>query len=542
MKKNIIIAALAAATALFVSASCTKQDTDLQVVNGAKVFTASIAQVQTKTSLGTYEGHGNVIFWDKRDSILINKETFYSAEPNSKKPEYAEFLYCGGPEPKAPYEAIFPASLYVDNWYMQGYCFPQVQEYRAGKFNAPMYAESKNERLMFQNICGVIHLSLTGTDKVRRIEVTSKTKYLHGVFKIDKKGENDYTAVIDDTAGDFYDNHKTVTLDCGEDGVQLDEEDATDFYLYLPANSFDTEDLSVRIVSTDDKVYTKTAANQVEVGANKVYTFNWDVTFSAPYLIPGEFTVDANGTKVKFSRGNLRATFGGQDYWWGFAENQFVYIGGDSGNISIGGTPNYGDVVDLFGWSTDSPYNNRGINTIGEYVAEYCGGNFNDWGNIFTAGPYNWRTLSRDEWNYLLFTRSTSYAKASVSNVRGLILYPDNFVSTEIYGKIKDLIGKIISVPNESTAPFPEESIDLGLWREMETAGVVFLPYAGGREGSSYNNNDGMYWTSTPSDEEGSSYFLNFNGDDVDFGAAGRYYGRSVRLVTTVSQDVIANE
>lgn len=275
MKKNIILAVFAAATALLVSTSCTKQD-DLPAVSGAKVFTASIAQVQTKTSLGTYKGYDNVLFWDKRDSILINKETFYSAEPNSEKPGVAEFMHCGGPEPKAPYEAIFPASLYVDEWYMQGYCFPQVQEYRAGKFNAPMYAYDENKHLLFNNICGVIRFSLKGTEKIQSIELTSKEKYINGAFKVVKEGEYDYKAEIDDTAGDFYDYNRIVTLSCGN-GVQLSKEDSTDFFIYLPETHFAAGDLSVRVTTAEGKSFEKTATSAVTVEKNTVYTFNWEV-------------------------------------------------------------------------------------------------------------------------------------------------------------------------------------------------------------------------------------------------------------------------
>ena len=288
MKKNIIIAALAAATALFVSASCTKQDTDLQAVSGAKVFTASIEQVQTKTSLGTYEGHErpvNVIFWDKRDSILINKETFYSAEPDSENPMSAEFLHCGGPEPKAPYEAIFPASLY--DRHLKAYCFPRVQEYRAGKFNAPMYAYDENKHLLFKNICGVICFSLKGTEKIQSIELTSQAKDINGVFKVVESVKEDYTAEIDlDAEGYKYDaNTKTVTLYCGKDGVQLSKTDSTNFFIYLPETHFAAEDLSVRVTTADGKSFEKTASNPVTVEKNTVYTFNWEVDATVQHTL-----------------------------------------------------------------------------------------------------------------------------------------------------------------------------------------------------------------------------------------------------------------
>lgn len=85
--------------------------------------------------------------------------------------------------------------------------------------------------------------------------------------------------------------------------------------------------------------------------------------------------------------------------------------------------------IDLFAWGTgDDPM------FVGECSKDDYGykESFTDWGynpigNDFT---YTWRTLTSEEWEYLLFGRLNSQAfcgLAKVNNIQGLIILPDNF-------------------------------------------------------------------------------------------------------------------
>lgn len=46
-----------------------------------------------------------------------------------------------------------------------------------------------------------------------------------------------------------------------------------------------------------------------------------------PNLLSGVFSVNGESHKVRFSRGNLQATYNGSAWSWAFAEHQWDYIG-----------------------------------------------------------------------------------------------------------------------------------------------------------------------------------------------------------------------
>ncbi len=67
--------------------------------------------------------------------------------------------------------------------------------------------------------------------------------------------------------------------------------------------------------------------------------------------IAGLFSVGAD-KQIFFSKGNLQATYDGSSWEWGFAANQWDYIGDAAANtkISGNGTVSENGTVDLFGW------------------------------------------------------------------------------------------------------------------------------------------------------------------------------------------------
>lgn len=493
MKKNIIIATLVAASALLASISCTKQD-DVQSVSEAKVFTATIEQGLTKTTLKE-----SLVFWDKEDSINI-KGAIYSALPSKEKPTSATFTLVDGESPEAPYEAVYPASL----WQKGTYCFPDVQYYQAGRFNAPMFAMSSNENLTFNSICGVICLRLTSQDEsetiVRRIVLATKGELVSGPFKVDKdeNGTDNWRAYMMKGGN----GSSTVTLDCGEEGVTLDQSEPKEFYIYLPARTYESG-MTVSIESTnpDCSAYEMHTSDEVSVECNSVYSFNWEVGFETQppytaYTLPYVFSVGPNNCDtVHFSRGNLQATYtGSSQFSWKFAENQYDFIGDNSGNSKQfeGTTLAEGDVIDLFCWSTDN-------NQYGTISAENSfEETFVNWGQAINNG--SWFTLSGGkggEWQYLLETRKVNggsgigYTYERLYDelvcgmkISGVIIFPDGFVDQNVW-KTK-----------------------YKTWNDLAYAGIVFLPKAGFqywnwdsgiRSYENYNSDKGAYWSSSSS-------------------------------------------
>ena len=238
-----------------------------------------------------------------------------------------------------------------------------------------------------------------------------------------------------------------------------------------------------------------------------------DIVTAPEGALNGQFTVSAGGDKVYFSKGNLK--YNGSA--WSFFDNQYDYY-----------TSYSADAWDHFGWSTSAT--TYGMNTS-QSNGDYSG-DFVDWGATMGDG---WRTLTKDEWTYLLNTRSAStvggtenarYAKAKVNDVQGVILFPDSYTHP-------DGVAAPVGVNAEGETGWNGNSYTVADWTKMETAGCVFLPAAGSRNGSSVNNPGtvGRYWSATPEDTS-HAYGVVFNSGSLNpahFGS--RMLGYSVRLV-----------
>ena len=203
-----------------------------------------------------------------------------------------------------------------------------------------------------------------------------------------------------------------------------------------------------------------------------------------------KFSVSAN-KQVSFSRGNLQ--YHPYNDEWRFASSQLTYIGYNNENIRY----SYSGWIDLFGWGTG---NNPTLTS--SYSDDYY--YFSDWGKnkIGDEDAYTWRTMTSDEWKYLLKERknySSLQGIAEVDGVNGLILLPDGWICPR----------KITFVSGTSN-----QSFDAKQWKKLEDTGAVFLPAAGMRSKSgSYIycddiGNKGYYWSSTSYDNSNYRYAL----------------------------------
>lgn len=222
--------------------------------------------------------------------------------------------------------------------------------------------------------------------------------------------------------------------------------------------------------------------------------------------VNGVFSVSAT-KKVRFSKGNLQYIGSTTPAYWKFAENQWDYLGTSTGQDS--GTTTVDR--DLFGWATSGYYcgsscympfdiNNSYSATYGPSYSNLTGEYANaDWGvyNAIDNGgnaPGMWRTLSSDEWTYVMAQRDTPskilFAKAVVNGVNGVVLLPDDWVGTNF----------TLAFINNKTAHYDSNVISENDWNNvLEPKGAVFLPAAGTRSGAtvSYSGSNGMYWSSS---------------------------------------------
>ncbi|MEE0922447.1 MAG: hypothetical protein U0L47_08135 [Paludibacteraceae bacterium] len=223
--------------------------------------------------------------------------------------------------------------------------------------------------------------------------------------------------------------------------------------------------------------------------------------------------------QVYFSPGNLQ--YHPANEKWRFAENQTDYIGEDNSNIS----DTYNGWLDLFGWSTASTYFGVSTSKYGYY------GSFVDWGTnkIGDDAPNTWRTLTHDEWDYVVFNRpnaSSLRGVAQVNGVNGLILLPDNWTCP---AGVTFKSGFHSSEWGDYAA---YQIFTAEQWSKLESAGTVFLPAAGYRDVSyvSYVQRRGYYWSASEDNDSG-AYPLDFNSGAAGRYGGSRYCGRAVRLV-----------
>ena len=236
----------------------------------------------------------------------------------------------------------------------------------------------------------------------------------------------------------------------------------------------------------------------------------------------GTFSVSAD-KQVTFSKGNLQYHPANDE--WRFAENQTDYIGDANSNCSS----TYNGWLDLFGWSTNAT--NFGVSTSTDWVNDYLG-SFVDWGTnkIGNDAPNAWRTLSYDEWKYLLNNRpnaSSLKGVAQVNGVNGLIFLPDNWTCP---AGVTFKSGFHSKSSVEAYGQYQTFSADQ--WSKLESAGAVFLPAAGYRLGSNVVSvqDGGFYWSATEYNSN-YAYFLDFLSGEAGVSFIGRYCGLSVRLV-----------
>ena len=262
-------------------------------------------------------------------------------------------------------------------------------------------------------------------------------------------------------------------------------------------------------VSTDMQSGVITVSEQGAPDNKVVITVTREGMVVKPAFKYAYFSVDSD-KKVMFSPGNLQyqATTG----IWRFAEFQYDIIGTDNANIS----DSYSGWIDLFGWGTG------GNPTLYESSAQADYSSYYEWGNHSISNddydkPYygQWVTLTKYEWNYLVFKRKNAaslFSLGTANGVPGAIVLPDDW-------QLPAGMSFVTSADIDSDHPFDANTYSASEWAVMEKAGAVFLPAAGHRLktdvtldevdvlGTKYPCAYGEYWSSTALNNYSAYYF-----------------------------------
>ena len=493
MRKTIVM--LAAAAMVFGAVSCNKEKETNDLSNRPVRLTATTEGYgDTKTDL-----HGHALTWSDGDQIKVMCENFTTADVYQVREggsNHAEFVYAGDeanePTLVAPFQAGYPAEYW--NADVTTITLPSAQNYVAnGMEKFPMYGEvAEGMGVDFKNLCGVIRLRLVKpNESVTKIAITT-TNYLNGAFSVsmDENGLPVMEHLNGGTNGD--------TLYCAEP-VSINS--ATDFYIYLPAGTYNP--MRIEVFNNRGLLCSMDATQAITIERNKITTIAPPAESLKFQTCTGLITVALeNGVRrqVRFAQGNLIYDNG----TWKIAEHEYdVYK--QNG-------------VDIFRWSTVN--NNYGLGD-----ADYNGA-FNDWG--FTIGQ-NFRTLTSDEWGVVLiggqgninsYNRSENYTRGTITvgddTYYGYIILPDLQYSNNIPNCPR-------KVDNYTTYTYTYEQ-----WQVLQAHGVAFLPVA--KNGTS-TRPAWQYWTATEVAGTNNANTQNVGVTANGAGTYGKEQRKPVRLV-----------
>jgi len=494
------------------AAACSKEN------NGLLELSAEGYGSAAKTSVS-----GLTVQWESGDQVRLNRST-YSVSVSDGKAYVSSSL-------SGEVYGWSPASLVGATWtrtsHVLSFTFPSEYTctYSAGrqKIDLPMaaYASSASDGVCFRHLSAGIRVLTTNLTEqalvLDSVVVSSALYKLSGYV----------TATLADDAAPAIEAESgsgRVVVRMGED-VSLAASHADTVEVQVPIRPIGEGDLTI-------EVYAHRRGDAVSIsGVPTVYKsvrYHFSGTHSSSALgrnvlltagvrlgesTPSEevdhslFSVAAE-RKVRFAKGNLQYTDGA----WQFAADQYTTLAGQSD-----------DGRDLFGWGTSSNPNLISSST-GDYTT------FNDWGNNTISGATGFRTLTAEEWAYLLGSRgSASYAKANLMGEHyGLILLPDDY-------EHPSGLAAIVGLNEEGNNSWSANQYTSGEWAQMEAAGAVFLPAAGYRVAGGNNmisaGSQGCYWSSTASGTNNATRLL-FNETELTASNTNsRSVGCSVRLV-----------
>ena len=435
------------------------------------------------------------------------------------------------------------------------------------------YVEEGTTWLHFRNLCALLKVSIHTLESYDSIQV---------VFPTGTKVWGNGTINSSTYTVDMTDEGDRNVIGLRFDSPQPGSAGGRSYYIMIPKAVVPAGTVQMKVFYNKNNThkvttFTMTLQNEATLAENRIHTLG---NFSVDL---GLFSVSPT-LKVVFSPGNLQwaykpmpgmptyehstATAGTNDYklgTWSFAESQYEIIG--AGNVNASST--YSGGIDLFGWGTSGyngtlPYDLNSFYTGSSDITHAANNEYYDWGMFNSI--YNpktgvtdlygsWRTLTIDEWDYVINKRGGNldqwelawwrFNMLSVVNdndhsdilFRGLLLYPDGVTSQppcityDDYNK---------SWYKNTTNPI---TITKSEFDALDALGCAFLPSAGqalkpaNGEFEHSGHNLGNYWSATKGlsdkayymkfQDTGGPIFTTTNSND-------RKLGFSVRLVQDV--------
>lgn len=470
-----------ASVLLVLAATSCKKETENDLSNRPVRFTATIEESQNdnKTQLSGYN-----LVWQEGDEVAVvctgvtSKEIYLPQNAGRQ----VGFVYGGDmanePTLETPIKAGYPADYFSND--LSTITLPCHQNYVANSMEKfPMYGETETHGINFKNMCGVLRVRLVKPgENVTKIAVTTTT-HINGTYSVSMNSEG--LPVMEHVSG----GTNGDTLYCAEP-VSIDN--ATNFYIYLPAGSYSP--MRIEVFNDRGLLCSMESTVAINIERNKITTVAPPANKLNFTLVSGLISVSAN-LQVRFASGNLVRENGE----WRFADNQYDIYNSQSDRT----------IRDKFGWSTATT--NYGLNS----TSSTCTGDFVDWGELF-GSESNWRTLSISELTWTRVGQTSQYsdsyrgckagsAKIMLDNTNyaeGIVLMPDNFKASDLPSGITFYCRKYNGTRPAGVAEYQENEWTLSQWEILEKEfGAVFIPC--GNTVTGVATGQKSYWTSSPS-------------------------------------------
>ena len=281
MKKSIILQSFICLLAV----SCTVEELDIATPQTSvehEVFYASFESSEADTKV--YIDEHVKILWDAEDQISIfnkntlNQKYMFAGETgeNSGEFHWVEDEFFGAGNDIDYICAVYPhlASTKISNSDVLTLTLPTEQAYRENSFGPganTMVSVTNDHLLKFKNVGGYMVLKFYGGDSDNKVSVSSITlagnsgEPLAGEATLVLPFEEEPTITMAPTGG------KSITLDCGEDGVELGTTngDATVFWLVVPPTHFENG-FTLTVTDTNGDVFIKKTTRDLTVTRNSL--------------------------------------------------------------------------------------------------------------------------------------------------------------------------------------------------------------------------------------------------------------------------------
>lgn len=529
--KRIIFLMFAAFAALCVC-SCTKQDAETQAIEqGKTIVYASFADFGTKTTLV----NGKVPTWQIGDEIWLSDGAVtdcgevIGVEDNVAKIAVSKQFSGDNVYAVYPYRenvySVADDQLVID--------IPAVQTgaFEDANIMVAMNKSSKLQHLNFKN--AVCILQVKWSDGVPVDHITFNKTGIAGKFSVDLSDyDNPVVAAVEGQTAN------SITSEVSKPECGAFYYAAAPGLKYVGKNNAGAGAEAVADYAQGSLSGQKKFKNDLTLGRKQLVNLGIPV-IDLPGILTGEFTVAVDGSgnptkKVHFSQGNL-------------------YIDANSDGALLNGDKSYHleaeqyyfrnyngarDDAAFLGTMATTPANTVGTFYYSASVQAACAMRYNDNKaaidtKLFTNTKEDksnlsidgvaWRALKQDEYNTVLFVRKTDTGhrffkgavKVNGTRVNGLFLIPDICTWPESVDEPVSAYDKK-EVIYENAPEFSTNEFKL-----LEAAGIVFFPGAGNRDDSyyyrsetdlnapegalKYNNDGGVYWSTTLQDEFGNS-------------------------------------